>query len=296
MKKIICWGDSITHGMGMTIDKKYPSVLQSFLGDGYSVLNCGSSGEKSYVIAARQGAYKVFLSKEIVFKPDVSTVLIGNGTDDCFKVEDGRSMTIFLQNAIATCDLSIKTTFINGAEYTLSYEHLEDDSERLYMSRSNKGEALIIPADTEVLFDSVIKQQDKENYCEIFYFGANDGFALTDEGRAAYVKCYKDMIERHGDDCYLIILPTWTHLFDEALVGAFGDKTVNLRSGKDILRVMDVMNITPKEDDWIDINQDLIPKSLSWNNNRHDVHLNEYGYYYMATMVYEKGVKLGYWK
>lgn len=44
------------------------------------------------------------------------------------------------------------------------------------------------------------------------------------------------------------------------------------------------------------INSGHVPASLRYGNAADQVHLNRYGYHYMATVVYEQGKTLGYWQ
>ena len=54
IKKIICWGDSITEGMAMTPRETYPARLQELLGERFKVLNSGDGGEDAVTIPVRQ--------------------------------------------------------------------------------------------------------------------------------------------------------------------------------------------------------------------------------------------------
>ena len=77
VKNILCWGDSITAGMGMKQGERYPDVLQSYLGDGYKVWNGGNSGDSSHAVMARQGALSLTTKNAITFGAGVSEVKIG---------------------------------------------------------------------------------------------------------------------------------------------------------------------------------------------------------------------------
>lgn len=80
--RIACIGDSITEGATIAVQSKYgyPVVLDSLLGDDYTVLNCGKSG----ATLQKNGDLPYWNTKEFsnvfAFRPDV--VIIKLGTND----------------------------------------------------------------------------------------------------------------------------------------------------------------------------------------------------------------------
>ncbi len=80
--KIACVGDSITEGSGLVCQSKtaYPVILDSILGQGYSVLNCG----RSATTLQKNGDFPYWISKEFydvfAFNPDI--IIIKLGTND----------------------------------------------------------------------------------------------------------------------------------------------------------------------------------------------------------------------
>ena len=77
--KVACVGDSITEGYGLAIQSKtgYPVVLDSLLGDNYSVLNCG----RSATTLQKEGNFPYWICKEFsnVFacKPNIIVLMLG---------------------------------------------------------------------------------------------------------------------------------------------------------------------------------------------------------------------------
>jgi acyl-CoA thioesterase I len=77
--KIACVGDSITEGYGLALQSKtaYPTVLDSILGDGYAVLNCG----RSATTLQKKGDFPYWIAKEFydvfAFSPDIITIKLG---------------------------------------------------------------------------------------------------------------------------------------------------------------------------------------------------------------------------
>jgi acyl-CoA thioesterase I len=80
--KVACVGDSITEGDGVAVQSKssYPVVLDSILGKGYSVLNCGRSG----ATMLKKSDLPYWICTEFhnvfAFQPDI--IVIKLGTND----------------------------------------------------------------------------------------------------------------------------------------------------------------------------------------------------------------------
>ncbi len=80
--KVACVGDSITEGYGLPYQSKtsYPVVLDSLLGDGYSVLNLG----RSATTLRKKGDFPYWSCKEFhnvfAYRPDI--IIIQLGTND----------------------------------------------------------------------------------------------------------------------------------------------------------------------------------------------------------------------
>ena len=77
--KIACVGDSITEGYGLAEQSKtsYPVVLDSLLGNKYSVLNCG----RSAATLQKKGNFPFWICKEFsnvfAYNPDIIIVMLG---------------------------------------------------------------------------------------------------------------------------------------------------------------------------------------------------------------------------
>jgi alpha-L-fucosidase 2 len=80
--KVVCIGDSITAGSGVANQSKsaYPTLLDSILGENYTVLNCG----RSAATLQRSGDLPYWVCKEFynvfAFQPDI--IIIKLGTND----------------------------------------------------------------------------------------------------------------------------------------------------------------------------------------------------------------------
>ena len=290
-KKVICWGDSITIGMGMSRDSTYPAVLGSLLSDDFKVINAGSSGETAATIAARQGAVKVYTSKELVFPKGVSTIEIGTDNDHSMCLSDGTMLNINRDGeSFTVCELPCNHLWIKDIKYNFSVSNGV-----FKLSRYDDGTEVVIPKGTEIVFSSAIEQA-KGSYCEIFYIGTN-GRVLgtpTEKDIQHLIQQNKDMIKRHGNDCYLVIVPYWDHYYSDAFVEAFGDKAVDFR--KEVIKEdANYEGLVPSNLDLEVIRNGDVPVMFRYENNPQDGHLNKYGYSFLARILYERGKKLGYW-
>jgi alpha-L-fucosidase 2 len=77
--KIACVGDSITEGWGLEDQSRsaYPVMLDKYLGDGYSVLNCG----RSAATLQKKGDLPFWDCKEFydvfAYEPDMIVIMLG---------------------------------------------------------------------------------------------------------------------------------------------------------------------------------------------------------------------------
>ena len=284
---IACWGDSITEGMGMT-DKSYPVRLQELLGTtNFVVYNGGDGGEKSNTIAARQGGLKVYTSKNITFARGKSSQSISTETNDCFVDEKGAP--VVLTNALGN-ELSVNDVKIGDQYYSLKFEDFvwTPRSFKLCLERTGDTSSMFtIPKGTEVVFNST--EISKRGGIDIYLVGANGGY----EGSATtYIEQVKAMIKHHGNDKYIIVKPYWASV--AGLEEAFGDHLVDFAELA-ITEGLAYEGLTPTAADKTAISKKSVPASLRYNNEADNVHLNEYGYHFLAHCIHEKGKTLGYW-
>lgn len=307
---IICWGDSITEGAWMQKGDSYPSQLQEMVGaDNYKVWNAGYGGDGSYAIGARQGAYKLSTKNDITFKKGQSTVIIGHRqTGMGLMLDDGTELTKLNVNKLNSSSsdwkyyLNANPVTIGGATYKLglTYETEEkpytDGKYSVTLIRSDTSKELTIPAGTAVkLANSDLAAND---HCDVYLMGANDGLGNSPSATqvAGLVARYKKLVDSRKNDRYLIIIPFWTKNYDAAFKEAFGDHAINFRELA-VAHGLQTEGLTATVKDQDLIKSGNVPSSLRYGNQgTEQVHLNKYGYHFMATVVYEQGQKLGYWK
>ncbi len=288
--KVICWGDSITQGMNVSKDKNYPSVLKTYLGEEYEVLNAGVPGESSLAIAARQGAIEVFTARDVVIKKGKFSGYLGNKDDTGLCTADGMIVDIDYRGYAFSCQLPATVIYIDGVKYRLGVKN-----EEFSISTYQKAEKdITIKKGSKIEFHSSREQQNA--YCEVILVGANDGLGGSTEDIKGLTERYKKMAERRKNDKYLVIVPYWLgDLFDDVFVEAFGDKAINFRNIALTTGLQLVGSRLSAQDEYY-IEQGMMPPSLMIDNSTTDpLHLNEMGYKLMALLIYERGMMLGYW-
>lgn len=297
VKNILCWGDSITAGMGMATKDAYPSVLQTKLGDGYKVWNGGNSGDGSYAIMARQGALSVTTKEDITFDAGVSEVKIGHNKQTYnLMLSNGKELTkLNIQENIAstnTSKLRMNPLTIMGKSFNFKYHYEGEVSEgyNILLTRVDNTSALTIPAGTAVTLSNANKSDT--SYCEIIHMGAND--SISSEANSALVSRYQAMIDRMPHDCWLVIVPYWcAGRYDSAFKEAFGDRAINVIE-EISKRGLSELGLEMTDEDLNMLKKKRMPVSLQYHT-RDGCHLNKYGYQMLATLVYERGKQLKYW-
>lgn len=292
---VTCYGDSMTEGMGFAVHERYPSVLQTLLGDDYLVQNCGDRGERTTDIMARQGGMPIFTKNDITFPAGEKRVQIGSGKDRGFIAEDGRTLC---WTAPFGRDLQIDKVEIGGVTYRIkienfSYATQEADTYLVREGNATTLEEVTIPANSKAVLDIITTP--KNNYCDIYFMGFNGGYSNIDE----LVAQYQRMIDYRGNDRYLIVIPFihWNKPNNQEMYtkfkAAFGDHAVDLieyvQNG-----AMEEAGLTVTDTDREEMELGLIPVSLRLNEtSRTEIHLNAKGYNLLANLLYEQGVKIG---
>ena len=277
---ITCYGDSVTEGMSVELDKKYPSVLATLLGKKYKVQNAGDGGEKTTAIMARQGSMKVYTKAEVKFQSGQTEVLIDQGTTRGLVAENGRFLS---WNDPFGRDVPISEVTINGKSYKLQFRNFAwskgggPSTCDTYLVRTNATDEEIIPENSQVVF--AIANTSKTNYADIYFMGFNGEYTDIDD----LVSQYQKMIDYRKDDNYLVVIPFWEKSIKktayEKFKKAFGDHAVDVVEYC-VNGGLDKLGITLEKYDSGCLESEILPYSLKLYtiSNRQDVHLNEKGY------------------
>ena len=305
-KKIACWGDSITYGLGGqentfiksdngvidASDWSYPDTLKYYTG--LDVYNLGVCGETSYDIALRQGGIKMYVGKQVTVKQGVRAQI--NIVD-----EYGSQVMLENFNGYETDnDEPANVVYINDTPF-----QLEADNGKLYISvyGDSSNKSIKIKKGTQVVTKAA---HDISGDVLVIQMGSNGGWDDYDE----LIQQYKAMIDNSGTECYIIIGDTdnpdesvdsayYTDssevgiddtLWEATLREAFGEHFINMRVYM-IENALSTAGLEPTQEDIDNIDDGRVPESL-----KHDfTHLNSYGYYAVGVAVYNKGIELGYW-
>lgn len=281
---VVCWGDSITEGMGMR-DRSYPTILGELLGDDYKVINAGDGGEDTITIMARQGALKLFTENDIVFGKSEESVAIGNQDNNGFITADNEKIKL---TALLGNELPVNDITICGEKFTLDLKGFSwtPITYTAVLKRKNADKVLKIPKNSQVFLNNTDIAQ--KGGIDIYLMGANGGF---DKSAEKLVCQFKKMIAHHGNDRFIIIVPFWSPDYDELLTEEFGEHLVYFRK-EACENGLDYEGLTPTEEDKERIILGRTPPSLCYKN-KPDVHLNEHGYHLLGNLVYAKGKELG---
>lgn len=303
-KNIVCWGDSITYGMGYSeakieeegneidiTDWNYTETLKYYTG--CEVYNLGVPGETSYEIALREGGIAMYVGQNVTIKPNKSVEIT---------ITDEQGNSVFLENfsGYGTGSSEVQNlVYINDNIF-----QIEKKNEKLYIRsygkqiktvKLKKGMQVQTKASHDIKTDVLIIQM-----------GSNGGWDSYDE----LIEQYRLMIEKAGTECYIIIGDTDnpTEAYDSeqyqsdievgnndnnwetALREAFGEHFLNMRTYM-LVYGLDVAGCVPTEQDLEDLENGRVPTQLKDDYT----HFNSYGYYAMGAAVYGKGIELGYW-
>ncbi|MBO7520160.1 MAG: hypothetical protein J6T73_05210, partial [Clostridia bacterium] len=220
--KVVCYGDSITQGMGYSASEAYPGRLQSMIGSGYTVVNSGDAGESSDTIMARQGAFSLKTASAMTFPAGTATITIGDQDNNGFVSPNGDN--IGLTGALGN-ENPLNNVVIDGKEYTISLSDFvwSPRSYTVKLTRvGSTSSAITIPAGTKTVFQNTTSQDT----CEIYLVGANDSDKSTDK----LVAKYKAMVDNHGSNNFLIIVPYFGGVSATPFLNAFGDHCVDIKT------------------------------------------------------------------
>ncbi len=212
---VLCFGDSITEGMGMETGYNYPSQLQANLNGQYRVINAGVSGEKMEAITSRANAADFVLTNDVVFDAGVDKVALNR---ELFCYADGTEIQYlaFGKGLLQNC------VIIDGVKYSIEYKKGgEDCRDGTYtLVRSDATAALTLKKGTPVKYD--YSEQFSSCHVAVVLMGANGGPPV--EERIAECKKFAEYYDK-----YIIICPFYKEDDIEKYEAAFGKNVANPR-------------------------------------------------------------------
>lgn len=264
---IIYWGDSLTAGAGGE-GTSFPGVCSYELG--ITGLNCGVGGESANTIAARQGGNNVIIPAGAI-----------NGTYSTLTDIFGAEIAPLVQG---DGQLSASRIFINGQFCTISR------SNNVYTISGYTGGSSAMP-----LIGTFSGSMFRAGIVVIFV-GANGASVGGSTDINALISVIDSMIKHIGHDRYVVFTKWVTNgtetglaADDAAMLKHYGNKLFPMR--KMLVNYgLDLMGITPTEQDTTDIAAGTIPSSLRSDS----VHLNADGYTAVGKFLADKIRSLGY--
>lgn len=291
-KRVVYWGDSLTFGNQDGTGVTRATVMQSLLGDEWTVKNFGSGGEQSNTIACRQGGLNLLVA--------AGQTIPASGTVN-LEITDNEGNAVNLRSSVVSGSEvfeSVNPCFIAGVEGSLSYVTLGTSPYKF--TRSGSGEAIEISRPTGVVTNAM---RNYVNDIVIIEIGQNGGYADAD----ALVRQIKQMLDINHSEKYLVcgFVTSGKNAQNTAMKNAFGRHFIDVMEyastpiygsdGETIVSCygLDDMNLSMTETDLARIQDRLMPKSLQVESD--NIHLNQYGYTMQARLEYKRGKELGYW-
>lgn len=285
-RKIDCYGDSLTAMTG------YPQRLQKNLwsyGYNYKVNPYGVSGQGAEGVLKRLGSIPVYVKNKVTI-PTSGNVTIVTDIDVAMQ---SASTLINLQNG----DRNINPCIINGIEGVLSEETLIDGNSYSYtFTRSKDGDAVTVPALTQVYFKSMYEGQPDVT---IIYVGTNNRLDKSTDVLISNIEAATQYV-RNGK--YLVVglhvyNGTWMKFdiqylkdFNQKLKEKFREHYVDV-SGYMSQCGLDEAGITATDEDSVEIAKGAMPVSLMISDK---THFNESGFNVLGDLIFKKLVGLGY--
>lgn len=277
--RIICWGDSLTHGILTAFDNlaEYPYPRRLSQLTGMEVKNYGIGAEAAEAIAIRQGglllAVKPFTIPAGTTPVAIELISDLNGTPA----------------PVAVYGLAgINPVTIGGIEGDiLRYGNT------IYFTRRESGDSVTLKGITRV--NTFAMKDKRDNDIMVIWSGHNNDY-VNGQGDKL-ISVIDKMIKYHGSDRYIIVgmtaerrAPAYKDI-NAALAEKYGDKFIDAQSYlADPVRLTE-LGITPSARDIDYLSRGWTPPSLLAAD---DLHLNQAGYDIIAQLVYEKITELGY--
>jgi lysophospholipase L1-like esterase len=286
IKKVVCWGDSLTTGAG-GFGTSYRSVLQDELGDDYDIINAGVGGEKSLTIAARQGGIPMYIDQSIEISSRAVQVVMGSRTNSNMKSTYNDSMvTPLFQGGGST----INSCFIDSREYNLRWNGAWNavDGEYTIELISSLDAPITIPSKSLIYTSS--KQKYRNTHANIFFIGQNGGYS----GGLELIDQIKKMIDFSGTSNYLVIglhaAGSVSSMMEREVLmeKEFGARYVNIRKYL-ITNALSDAGLVATSEDLLAIEQGQCPPQLLYDA----VHFNSAGYTVLGKLFAKRFQLLG---
>lgn len=297
---IVCWGDSITAGVGG--DQTYPAALQGLLKDDLSVafrklfpegfstsklynltipvVNMGVAGESSLTVAGRNGAIPYVITEPFTIPGDTKTEVRIS-----FTSQSGDAVEPLIQG-----NQGLSSVTIGGVEgkLTVRQAYGEEDRYAYYFTRSKTGKPVTIAAGTTIKSST---EQSYKDYLAVIQLGHNGGWSDAND----LIEQINRMIAAQNSPDYYIVLglafgeQAELQEVNAALAEAFGNHFIDLWQYMREDGLADA-GLEPTLEDTEALEEGLLPISLTDGANA----FNSAGYSVIAKCIQRKLYELGY--
>lgn len=277
---IVCFGDSLTWGSGMTNDNKYPALLADLAG--VTCYNFGGPGDPSWDIAARSSAIPLMVNVD------------GN------EIPTSGGVTVTIEPVFGRTPAPLRYTgayeFWDGVEIAGVVGDLTYSDPTYTFTRAESGDAVTVFGAVPVKNTLGVARSGD---IHILWLGQNNSGPGDDEptrvaGQERGIADAKAMIAALpvAIPRYLVMSGTTRSddTTDALWFAAFGRRYIPIRQllvDEGLARA----EIEATEDDDTDISNDTIPRSLLLEEDT--IHLNAAGYAVVAEIVYERLQEMG---
>lgn len=166
-RRVVCWGDSFTHGKYV-----YPDILQRLLGKDWIVYDGGQSGDRTYEIAVRQGGLPMVTGAEFEIPAGTQAINI----DPLLRTQDvaGNNGYFSIRGVANVLTNPCELEAANGTKVLVN---IKSNSTSATLSRVEPGEPLTINGHTRVFTYGARELRNAD--LTVIYMGANGMY--TDE-------------------------------------------------------------------------------------------------------------------
>ncbi len=276
--RILCFGDSLTHGILTTwdpiADYPYPRRLSQLTG--MEAKNYGIGSEAAEIIAMRQGGLPIIV-KPTTIPADTARIQI-EVTD-----ENG-----YLSLLMAFGDAGINPIEIGGVKGIL-----DRYGESYYFTRLEAGDEVVLDTATQAYTHAMLDKRD--NDILVIWSGHNNDYNIY-QGHEL-ISIIDKMIEYHGSDRYIVVgmtaerrAPAYKEINAE-LKERYGAHFVDAQPYLADPQRLTELGITPTQRDLQYLSYGWTPPSLLAAD---DLHLNQPGYDIIAKLVHDRIIELGF--
>ncbi len=282
MPGIICWGDSLTQGVGASwppFTETLEKLIRNNVNPSASVVNRGVGGETSATIVGRSGAIPFVLTEDVTIPAEKSSAAV------YFALQGGGYVTPLMQGA-GTVDAII--CGIKGS--------LTRNSNGIYtFLRDEAGEEVKAPKGSSVIF---AYSEQNLDFIPVIFMGENGGWSSPAE-LVKQTAAIRDKYEiARGENGKYIVVGIASgsakdrELLEGAMEAEFGDRYINLREYMSTIAPYEA-KLTPDSTDLEKMSAGYTPPCMLLEDG---VHFTKKGFELTGKLIYQRMSELGFFE